>query len=152
MTSGAIALAGFVILGATPSNAVDTAPAAPASEAAEPNEEITYISLQIDGFEIAAFNHLTSLTTEVGTPSTVVLRRALSSDLELSAWQEAVASGDPGARKSCSLIMYDSLGEPIARYWLEKAWPSQIQIRPGTATPVEVVTLTAEYFQRVSAS
>ena len=32
------------------------------------------------------------------------------------------------ARKSCSLVMFNTKGKPVARYHLENAWPSKIEI------------------------
>ncbi len=39
------------------------------------------------------------------------------------------ASGNmAAARESCSLVMYNVDGKPVARYHLEDAWPSKIEI------------------------
>jgi phage tail-like protein len=58
------------------------------------------------------------------------------------------------ARKSCSLIMYNTGGQPVARYHLENAWPAKIEIGALKAGSNEVlretVTLTCEHIQRVS--
>jgi phage tail-like protein len=58
------------------------------------------------------------------------------------------------ARKSCSLVMYDTQGQPVARYHLEGAWPSKLEV--GSVTEgsaevvVETVTLTCDRVQRVA--
>ena len=45
-----------------------------------------------------------------------VLKRGKNSSMELWAWHEAVLQGNiVAARKSCSLIMYNTDGKPVAR-------------------------------------
>jgi hypothetical protein len=50
--------------------------------------------------------------------------------------------------------MYNAEGKAVAKYWLEKAWPSKIEIgamKAGATTVVyETVTLTCEQLQRVA--
>ena len=49
--------------------------------------------------------------------------------MELWLWHEAVLMGDiVAARKSCSLVMYATDGTPVARYHLEMAWPSKLEV------------------------
>ena len=58
------------------------------------------------------------------------------------------------ARKSCSLIMYNYDGAPVARYHLENAWPSKLEVSALKAGASEVlmetVTIVCEHIQRVS--
>ena len=162
LTATAIGLAGFAVAGATSSSAQDPAPVtAPATEAVAPSEAIKRISLTIDGFEIASFNRLIGITTEAvapprfgeppapePAPPTVVLSRALNASLELAAWQAAVASGDPNARKNCTLTMYDADDEQVAKYFLEEAWPFRLEVTKA-GSPTETVTLLVKFIQRV---
>lgn len=138
---------------------------------------VTRFSITIDGYEIASFTELAAITTEVrpvdfldpadreevvvkqlpGTrvPPTIILRRGMSRDTELWAWHEAVIHGDmAAARKSASLSMFNAEGKPVARYWLENAWPSKIEITAVKAGAsevlVETVTITCENLQRVA--
>lgn len=38
--------------------------------------------------------------------------------MELWAWHETVRKGTRGAaRRSCSLILYNAAGTPVAKYW-----------------------------------
>ena len=65
------------------------------------------------------------------------------------------AQGDiVAARKSCSLVMYNYDGAPVARYHLEHAWPSKLEIGALKAGASEVlmetVTIVCERIQRVS--
>ena len=130
-------------------------------------------SITIDGYEIASFSELVSISTEVepvdllqgGTqlsrlpgkrkPPTIVLKRGKSASTELLAWHAAAATdGVLAARKNASLIMYSTDGTPVARYHLELAWPSKIEIgalKAGSSeTYVETVTLVCEHIQRVA--
>lgn len=144
----------------------------------QPNDAITAarFSITIDGYEIASFSELQGITTEVepvelmessdkevilkklpgkAKPPTVTLKRGKNSSMELWAWHEAVLMGDiVAARKSCSLVMYGTDGKAVARYHLEHAWPSKLEIGALKAGASEVlmetVTLVSERIQRVS--
>jgi phage tail-like protein len=133
-------------------------------------------SITIDGYEIAAFSELQGITTSVDVvdfrqstdkevlisktvgsrqPPTVVLKRGKNNSMELWSWHEAVLNGDmTAARKSCSLVMYNTEGKPVARYHLENAWPAKIEIGGLKAGASEVlmesVTVVCEHIQRVA--
>lgn len=133
-------------------------------------------SLTIDGAEIAAFQELSGLVSEVEVqeygevgdegpifdrlsvklkPPTITLKRGMNGSLELWAWHEAVRTGNMAvARKSASLIMFNSEGRPVAKYWLENAWPSKLDVaglKAGASEAlIETVTLHCESIQRVS--
>jgi phage tail-like protein len=144
----------------------------------QPTSPITAnrFSLVVDGVEIATFNELSGIVAEVDAseywessqngvmvqklpgklkPPSVVLRRGMNGSMELWNWHEAVRRGTlSGARRSCSLIMFNSAGQPVARYFLTNAWPSKIELtglKAGASeTLVETVTITAESIQRVA--
>ena len=133
-------------------------------------------SITIDGYEIAAFSELQGITTQVDvvdflqssdkevmltklpakrTPPTVILKRGKNNSMELWSWHEAVLAGDmAAARKSCSLVMYNTDGKPVARYHMENAWPAKIEIGGLKAGASEVlmesVTVVCEHIQRVA--
>ncbi len=133
-------------------------------------------SIVIDGHEIASFAELAGITTEVepvdylqstdkeatfaklpakGKPPTVVLKRGMNSSMELWAWHEAVRRGDMvAARRNCSLVMYSAEGKPVARYYLDHAWPSKLEIgavKAGAgAVLTETLTFVCEQMQRVA--
>ena len=133
-------------------------------------------SITIDGYEIASFSELQGITTSVEVvdylsssdkdlvlkklpgkrnPPTVVLKRGKNNSMELWGWHEAVLSGNmAAARKSCSLVMYNVEGKPVARYHLEHAWPAKIEIGALKAGASEVlmetVTMVCEHIQRVA--
>jgi len=58
------------------------------------------------------------------------------------------------ARKSCSLVMYATDGTAVARYHLEMAWPSKLEVgglKAGASEVLyETVTLVCEHIQRVA--
>jgi phage tail-like protein len=144
----------------------------------QPNDALTAarFSITIDGYEIASFSELSGITTEVEAvdflessdkevvfkklpgkrkPPTVVLKRGKNSSMELWAWHEAVLAGDiVAARKSCSLVMYNFDGKPVARYHMEHAWPNKLEIGALKAGASEVlmetVTIVCESIQRVA--
>jgi phage tail-like protein len=132
--------------------------------------------LTTDGYELASFSELQGITTEVtpaeyissadkGTvqkklpgkakPATLVLKRGKNSGMELFAWHEAARRGQPSARKSCTLTMYNDAGEPVAKYYLSNAWPFKLEITALKAGSSEVlyetVHLTADSVQRLAA-
>jgi phage tail-like protein len=88
------------------------------------------------------------------TPPTVTLERGLTSDTALWAWREAALAGAAGGRKGADLVMFDAEGTPVARYHLEQAWPSKLEIGALEAGASEVlmetVTIVCEKIQRVS--
>jgi len=133
-------------------------------------------SITIDGHEIASFSELQGITTAVDvvdfmessdkevilkklpgkrTPPTVQLKRGKNNSMELWQWHEAVLAGTMDlARKSCSLVMYNVDGKPVARYYLENAWPAKLEIGGLKAGASEVlmesVTIVCEHIQRVA--
>jgi phage tail-like protein len=146
--------------------------------AQQPNDALTAarFSITIDGYEIASFSELAGITTEVepvafmessdkeiifkqlpgrAVPGKVTLKRGKNSSMELWAWHEAVLNGDiVAARKSCSLVMYNFDGTPVARYHLMHAWPAKLEIGALKAGASEVlmetVTIVCEHLQRVA--
>jgi len=130
--------------------------------------------LTIDGHSLAVFSELTSILSAVDVvdaisasptetilkklpgkriPPTVTLKRGMTRNIELAAWHELVILGDiAAARKSCSLTMYNTKGDPVARYHLTDAWPQKVEIRTSETTGMlmETVTMTCDFIQRVS--
>ena len=147
-------------------------------QTAKPTNAITAnrFSLTIDGYEIASFQELSGIVAEVEPseywessgstpqvsklagklkPPTITLKRGMTGSLGLWSWHEAVRKGAMAqARRSASLTMFNAEGRPVAKYWLEKAWPSKIDLaglKAGASeTLIETVTFTTEYLQRVA--
>jgi phage tail-like protein len=143
-----------------------------------PGDAITAarFSIVIDGYQIASFSELIGISTEVEPvellestekevmlkklpgkrkPPTLTLKRGKNQSMELWLWHEAVLMGDiVAARKSCSLVMYSTDGTAVARYHLEMAWPSKLEVgglKAGASEVLfETVTLVCEHIQRVA--
>jgi phage tail-like protein len=143
-----------------------------------PGDAITAarFSIVIDGYQIASFSELVGITTEVEPvellestekevmlkklpgkrkPATLTLKRGKNQSMELWLWHEAVLMGDiMAARKSASLVMYATDGTAVARYHLENAWPSKLEVGALKAGASEVlmetVTIVCEMIQRVA--
>jgi phage tail-like protein len=152
--------------------------AAPGAGQMKASDTITAnrFALSVDGSELASFSELSGITSEVAPtsymvsadkevvvkrlpgavkPPTLVLKRGKTSGLELFAWHDAVRKGQMNvARKSCVLTMYNSAGEPVAKYVLTNAWPFKLEVSALKAGSSEVlyetVHLTAERMQRVA--
>ena len=133
-------------------------------------------SITIDGYEIASFSELTGIRTEIktvdfvesgekgliqqkmpGNPdlATLTFKRGQTNSMDMWAWHEAARTGlMDQARKSCSLVMYNAAGEPVARYHLENAWVPKIEIGALKAGSNEVlmesITMVCDHLQRVS--
>ena len=140
-------------------------------------------SITVDGYEIASFSELQGITTEIKTveyvegrddpvrflnqfaslptatnlPTTYLLRlvRRSGSSGSLSSWQSLAATNPITGRKKCVLAVNDPQGKPVARYYLENAWPQKIQIIPGfaaqggNAVAMETVTIACESIRLV---
>lgn len=131
-------------------------------------------SITIDGYEIASFSELQSLTSGVGldaltlaidkkdklalkippkrTPAAVTLRRAKNADLGLFTWHSDALRAATG-RRDAELVMFGADGRAVARYHLEQAWPSKVDIAPLKAGASEVlyetVTIVCGRIERV---
>lgn len=164
LTGAAAGAAALVAAGMSPSLAL-----------AEDAISAARFAITIDGTSVGAFTELDALVSEVDTtdflsaidkgvlkklpgkrtPPTVTLKRGLDNSMEMWAWHEAVLLGDmASALKTCTLEMYDQNGNPVARYHLENAWPSKVEVgglRAGSSEVLmETVTLVCEHLQRVS--
>jgi phage tail-like protein len=85
-------------------------------------------------------------------PPTVTLKRGKSKDMGIFAWHQSVVEGQlAAARESCTLTMYATDGTATAKYYLESAWPSKVEISGLKAGASEVlyetVTLTFDDIQ-----
>jgi phage tail-like protein len=137
----------------------------------QPTSRITAnrFSLAADGDEIVPFAELLGIVTEVEPqdyleqyntegvhrrlpgklkPPTVTLKCGAGFE-RIWAWHESVRAGDiAAAQKNCTITVYNTEGKPVARYRLEKAWPSKIEVAGLKAGAnemlMEIVTLVAE--------
>lgn len=84
----------------------------------------------------------------------ISLSRPIGQDTRLAAWHELVLGEIASARQDCSLTVQSAEGQAIARYTLENAWPSKVEIGALEAGSAEVlmetVTIVCERLQRVA--
>jgi len=125
-------------------------------------------SLVVDDIEIGAFNEIGGITSSIKAPRAdgkaarlnpplrVVLKRNASNDLAMSAWHRAASTQVTGYKQDVTLILYDTAGTPVARFYLGNAWPTEYHLSALKAGSIELiyetVTLTADSFQRMPPS
>ena len=57
----------------------------------------------------------------------MTLKRGITDNLEIWEWRKLVEDGKmEGARKNCSIIMFDRNYAPAARWDFTNAWPSKV--------------------------
>jgi phage tail-like protein len=57
----------------------------------------------------------------------VTLKRGITADMEIWTWRKMVEDGDMiGARKNCTVTMYDAAGGMSAQWTFDNAWPSKV--------------------------
>jgi phage tail-like protein len=161
-----LALAAAPVLGHSVALAAPTQPSGPITA--------SRFSIAVDGHEVGSFAELSGITSEIQQSEywetggdihvnklpgrvkqpTLVLKRGLGSSLAIFQWHQAAREGRMGAaRRSCTLTMFNAEGRPVARYWLENAWPSKVELaglKAGSSeAPIETVTFVCDYLQRL---
>jgi phage tail-like protein len=127
-----------------------------------------WFGLEVAGVMQGAFSHF-AVSSEVapvdtggapGAPQvrrvrpTVTLARIQSDEGGLFAWHETVVtSGVAAARKNCTVTVFDASGHAMARYALDQAWPSKVNLGPlqvaGEDRWGETATLICENVRRL---
>jgi phage tail-like protein len=84
-------------------------------------------------------------------PGEVTLTRGLTTDLSFEQWmRDPVPVGRP--RPAVSVALFDRQGRAVARFHLENAWPSKLEVTGlrsgGTEVAVETLTLVHEGLER----
>lgn len=84
-----------------------------------------HVSLTIDGLPIATVG---AYRTSCETPSTCTVRvgGADSTSIELDTWFAAAMIGTPAARRSFTLTVFNSTGEPIRRFFVLNGIPIEM--------------------------
>ncbi len=128
--------------------------------------------LELDGVRVSMLTEVTGLgwerdvieVREGGDPGTtrrlpgrlkpgeVTVTRGLTTDLTFEQWmRDPVPVGQP--RRAVELALFDAQGRAVARFHLENAWPSKLEITGlragGTEIAVESLTLVHEGLERV---
>ena len=74
--------------------------------------------------------------------------------MDVWTWHEAAKLNPRRLPKKVLLVLDEGRNKPVARYTLENAWPSKIDIgglsAGGRTSTMETVTMTCEFIQRVS--
>ena len=84
-------------------------------------------ALVVDGVEIASFTRFDSTVDPASAFARVItLSGGHTYSPQLAAWHELVIVGDiAAARKSCTILMLNASGSPIATYNIINAWPKK---------------------------
>jgi phage tail-like protein len=113
--------------------------------------ELSGITSEVEVSEYMSTGQLgVSMSKQFGKikPATIVLKRGVDQDYTLWKWHSEVLAGMTSARKSCSLMLQDTMGVTKATYRLTNAWPSKLEIagmKAGASEAViATVTLTCE--------
>jgi len=83
----------------------------------------------------------------------IVLKKGLTDSLDLFRWRQLVIDGKMDeARKSGSIVLYNSANEAVARFDFVRAWPSKWKgpdvNTTNNAVAIEELTLTHEGLKR----
>src|SRR2546429_7582810 len=120
--------------------------------------ELSGITSEVEVSEYMATGQLgVSMSKQFGKikPATIVLKRGLDQDFTLWKWHSEVLAGLTSARKSCSLMLQDTMGVTKATYRLTNAWPSKLEIGSMKAGASEAgiatVTLNCEHIDLTQA-
>jgi hypothetical protein len=104
--------------------------------------------LEFDGVNIALIDVVGLVLSVFGLgrpsdppqPATVTLVRGLTSDRRFVQWvQEAHGRGPGHTARRATIVVFAHDGSPVARYHLENAWPSKLEIGTLKASDTSVV-------------
>jgi hypothetical protein len=84
-------------------------------------------ALIVGGVEIASFTRFDSTVDPASASARIItLSGGQTYSPEMAAWHELVMVGDiAGARRNCTLVMYDASGSPVSTYNFTHAWPKK---------------------------
>ena len=132
-------------------------------------------ALIVDGSEVAVFGDLVGLMSgfetsqlelNLGgsaprldlpgklTPPTVTLKRGMTSSLDLWDWHADAIQDGSRAWRDAELVMFDYDGTPVARWRMDNAWPSKLEIGTlaagaGENIATESMTIVSKRIRRV---
>jgi phage tail-like protein len=86
----------------------------------------------------------------------ITLKRGITGNMDVWKWRKQVEQGDvEGARKSGSIIMYNQMLTPVARWDFVRAWPSKVTgpqpKSDSNEVAIEEMTIVHEGIERVDA-
>ena len=104
--------------------------------------------ISIDGVQIGVFAQLVS-EADLGAGATgqaITLSGGRTQGMEMAAWHELVILGDvAAAKKNATIVMYDSSGSPVKRYYLENAWPTKVALDTTERGQLRTATVMLMY-------
>ena len=131
-----------------------------------------HFAVEFDGMDAAAyFTELSGVTSELDVidfrsmtadgksiikripgkskPPTITLKRGVTSNDDLWMWHQSASIGDVAtARRSGSLVFFDSMMSEVKRYNFRDAWPSKLTIGTAKAdaneVTIEEITIVCE--------
>jgi phage tail-like protein len=136
----------------------------------------SFFSLEVTGKLVGAFREVTNLGSENAVvedkargpdgkyiikkiPGTlkwndITLKQGITDNMDMWKWRKLVEEGKVvDARANGSITMYDTTGQPVARWNLINCWPSKLSGPAGKADGNEVavqeLVLTHEGYERV---
>ena len=120
--------------------------------------EVEGLNVTIEAIEYRAGNDLSmapKLIPGLVRYGPLVLRKGLTTNMELWEWIEKVVDGDmTSARKNISVIIQDRNGNDAVRYNLSEAWPSGYSVDKldslGSSTAIEKLVIQYEKMERVT--
>lgn len=144
-SAATLAVMAGLLTAAAPANAAS--PAETAGVQANDALAASSFFLDVAGHNVGLFSELAI------TDTTLTLKRGKNTDMGIVAWHQSAVEGQAGARKSATLTMYAPDGTATARYHLESAWPSTIEIGAMKAGASEIlyetVVLTFDEIQKM---
>ena len=131
--------------------------ASPTAGASAPSDDApvtaSRFSITIDGVDLGQWSKVDGLAAASGSPRTVVLGRGTSTSLGIFTWHRTVVEGQLSAARDAVIVAYGADGQPVARYHLENAWPTKVELglkSGGSEVSYESVTLVCQNLHRVS--
>jgi len=113
-------------------------------------EGVNVVLMDVVGLVLSVFGLDRGVTRP--QPSSVTLVRGLTSDRHFVQWvHEAQARKEGAVARQTTVVVFAHDGSPVARYHLENAWPSKLEIgglkSGSTEVAVESITLCHEGFE-----
>ena len=105
-------------------------------------------SISVDGVQIGVFSQLTSEAADAtgAAGKFITLAGGRTQGVEMAAWHELVILGDvAAARKSATIVMYNSSGRPVRTYHLTNAWPSKLSLDSTQRGQLRAATVMLMY-------
>jgi hypothetical protein len=122
--------------------------AIPVQAQRDPPISASRFGISVDGVQIGVFEQLISeadLATGAGGQA-ITLTGGRTQGIEIAAWHELVILGDvAAARKSATIVMYDSSGSPVRTYHLENAWPTKVSFDTSQRGQLRTATVMLIY-------